>query len=76
MQLVGNINLMMTDSESYLLHLKALSLARFLMHGIQKSSLQGEILELGTHTEFLKALYKAVIYHASKEIRTLVNDHS
>ena len=62
---------MLMDDESYLLHLKALSLAKFLTSAIQKSSLSGDLLDLGTHTEFLKALYKAIIYHSSSEIRTL-----
>ena len=70
-QLVGNINLMMMDDESYLLHLKALILAKFLMTGIPKSSLSADILDIGTQTQFLKAIYKAIIYHSSAEIRKL-----
>jgi hypothetical protein len=62
---------MLMDDESYLLHLKALSLAKFLMSGIQKSSFSGDLLDLGTHTEFVKALYKAIVYHSSSEIRSL-----
>jgi len=70
-QLVGNINLMMMDDESYLLHLKALILAKFLMTGIPKSSLSADILDIGTQTQFLKAIYKAIVYHSSAEIRKL-----
>ena len=68
---MGNFNLMMTDDESYLLHFKAVSLAKFLLSGIEKSSLPADILDLGTHSEFVKASYKAIVYHSSSEIRAL-----
>ena len=62
---------MLVDDESYLLHFKALLLSKFLISGIEKSTLPPEILDLGTHTEFIKAVYKAIVYHSSSDIRTL-----
>jgi hypothetical protein len=62
---------MLMDDESYLLHFKAIALARFLLHSLEKSSLEADLLDLGIHTEFLKALFKAIVYHSSTEVRSL-----
>jgi hypothetical protein len=41
------------------------------LSGIEKSSLPPDMLDLGTHTEFIRATYKAIVYHSSPGVNVL-----
>ena len=65
-----SVNSMMTD-QGYLSLFKALNLAEHLMSRIPATTLDGTILEMEAHTEFLQKILKIVVFNPMENFRQM-----